>query len=134
MTISVTCYAVFSSEASKNKQNGKFKELDGSYWNRQKSFVSGDNAVRYAYTEMIDARKETEARRQEEREEEERNRRGRKIKQAVWTDGVVGNIDFSYSPKSWEEGVARNIIRQPSGRTCVRACPLLRGVVQEGRY
>ena len=47
----------------------------------------------------MNARKEAAARRQEEREEEERNRRGRKIKQAVWTDGVVGNIDLSYSPK-----------------------------------
>ena len=83
----------------------------------------------------MDAGKEAEAGKQEEREEAERDRRASgKIKQAIWTDAVVRNSDLAYSPKSWEQGGARTRLRHPSGSTCVRARPLLRGVVQEGRY
>ena len=82
------------------------------------------------------ARKEAAEKREEERaiRQEEREKEGQKIKKAEWTDKVVASIDFSDSPRSWEEVVARRIIRQPSGRTCVRATPNLRGVAPDGRY
>ena len=84
------------------------------------------------------ARKEAAAKREEERArtQEEREKEGCRIKRAEWTDKVVASIDFSDSPKSWEESVAQsyNRVPRPRGRFCVRATPTLRGVSPEGKY
>ena len=85
------------------------------------------------------ARKEAAARREAERArtQEEREKEGRRIKRADWVDKVVAGIDFSDTPKSWEESVAQSYNRTPRPRgkfRCVKATPTLRGVSPDGRY